>query len=274
MGVRSTMVRRGACAAVSVLVVAACGGSDDAAEPGDSGPAEVVTDTAADVQSAVVETTTPTATAAPDPTTAPVTAAPVTTTAPTTTPTTAPETTAAPAPQTTVAPEPTQPESTQPDTTEPVSSGVPVGYRPIFDESGDLRANVPAAWTETNGAPDGEFRQLAAAEDLEGFLAGYTLPGMLLIAGDAAIPEAWVDGLAAALRVAEADGCAVTDTSDYDDGVYTGTEHVLSCGAASTTPHLIGGRDADGELFFLLALVRPTDDLSVRTEVVQSFFVN
>lgn len=67
---------------------------------------------------------------------------------------------------------------------------------------------------------------------------------------------------------------AVSDTSAYSDGVDTGTEHVLTCGSADTTAHLVGGRDADGDRFFLLAMIHPTTDQTVRDEIVQSFFID
>ena len=83
-----------------------------------------------------------------------------------------------------------------------------------------------------------------------------------------------MDGLAATLGVAESDGCTIGDTLDYDDGVYTGTEHILSCGSDTSTAHLIGGRNSDGDLFFLLAVVRPADNLDIRDQIVQSFFID
>lgn len=260
MGARSNARRRRVVAATSALILAACGGgSGESTDDGNAGQAGVVLDTAPSVESAVVVTTTP---AAPSTTAAPVdTVEPVTTPAPTT----APDTTAAP---TTAEP------VTTPATTDAVSTGVPVGYRPVFDDSSELQAHVPAEWIEVDGAPQGEARQLAAAADLQGFLAGYTLPGLLLVSGDAATPDAWMGGLSAALDVALGDGCTVSETVDYDDGVYTGTEHVLSCGSADTVPHMIGGRDEEGELFFLLIVVRPADDLDVRDNIVQSFFVD
>lgn len=254
--------RFGALVAVSAITIASCGGSnDDAAPSGGAGQAGVVLDTAVPVGSAGVESTT-TSNAVPEPTDAPDTATPP--------------------PETDVAPDTSAPDTTAPapDTTAPAPdttvapNRVPVGYRPINDESGDLRANVPAAWIEVDGAPDGVLRQLSAAPDLAGFLAGYTEPGMVLITGDAESPDAWMDGLATTLGIAETDGCTVSDTSDYSDGVYTGTEHLLSCGTNVSVAHLIGGRNSDGNLFFLLAIVRPTDDLDVRNQIVQSFFID
>ena len=257
-----------AIAAVSVLGLAACGGSSsgDDAPAGTSGEAGVVLESAPPVESAVVDSTTSSTTEVIETTTVP-TPEPAATPPPESAPTTPPleSTTTAPVPDST--PAPTEPP-------ESVSTGVPVGYRPIIDESGELRANVPAAWIEIDGALDGAIRQLSAASDLAGFLGGYAQPGMVLLTGEAATPDAWMDGLATTLGSAESDGCTVSETSDYDDGVYTGTEHLLSCGTTASVAHLIGGRNAEGDLFFLLALVRPTDDRDVRDQIVQSFFID
>lgn len=260
-----------ALATTAVLLLSACGGGgsdDDAAgQAGDGGQAGIVLDSAPPVESAVVESTTVTPISnETTTTTTSTTAAPAAETTTTTT-------TTAPAPATT-APAVTVPETTaEPTSTEP-SGGVPVGYVAIVDDSGEVRANVPAAWAQTDGAPDGELRQLAGAPDLAGFLAGYTQVGMILITGVSATPDSWMDGLATTVGIAETDGCTIGETSEYSDGVYTGTENVLSCGDPATVTHIIGGRNSDGDLFFLLAIVRPADDLDVRDQIVQSFFID
>lgn len=267
MTARSRATRLGCLLTVVSIATAACGGGseDDATPTGGAGQAGIVLDTAPEVESAVVEPTTTipgeesATTVAPDPTTVPPPA-------PTTAPAAATTTTiAVPAPETTATP---------PEPPDTGSNGVPVGYRPIIDESGDLRANVPAEWVEIDGAPDGELRQLSAAPDLTGFLGGYSEPGMVLLTGAAATPDSWMDGLSTTLGVAEGDGCVVSETSDYSDGVYTGTEHILTCGSDASVAHLIGGRNSDGDLFFLLAIVRSVDEPDVRDQVVQSFFID
>ncbi len=256
--------RRAVVALTVTLLLAACGGGSDDDETesaGESGQAGVVV-TASEVESAVVESTTPVPGDVPEMTSATTVVEAATTS--TTTTTVPPEVaTTAPAPETTVAPVPT-----------PGSSDAPDGYIPIVDDSGEVRANVPAGWLQTDGAPQGELRQLSAAPDLPGFLAGYTQVGMILLTGAAATPDSWMDGLATTLGIAETDGCTITETSDYSDGVYTGTEHVLSCGDPATVTHLIGGRNSDGDLFFLLAIVRPAADIDVRDQIVQSFFID
>ncbi|MEP1126176.1 MAG: hypothetical protein ABJH68_20025 [Ilumatobacter sp.] len=252
---------------VTLLLAACGGGSDDnrTESAGESGQAGVVA-TASEVESAVVETTTPVPGDGPDVTSETTVAESTTTSTTTTTTTTTTSTTVAPATTTTTttaAPVPTN-----------QSGDAPEGYSPIVDDSGEVRANVPSRWVQTDGAPEGELRQLAAAPDLPGFLAGYTKVGMILITGAAATPDSWMDGLATTLGIAETDGCTISETSEYSDGVYTGTEHVLSCGDPATVTHLIGGRNSDGDLFFLLAIVRPVDNIDVRNQIVQSFFID
>lgn len=226
---------------VASVVIAACGGGSDDAESGGSARSaepEFVLDSAVPVASAVVEsTTTSTST--------------TTTTTSTTTTTVAPDTTVA-----------------------PTADGVPAGFIAIINDSGDLQANVPAEWSDIAGAPDGPLEQLAAGPDLQAFLASYAEPGMALVSGDAPTPDAWIDGLATTIAIAENDGCTISDTADYDDGVYTGTEHLLTCGDPSTVAHIIGGRNLAGDQFFLLAIVIPVDAPEIRTQIIQSFYID
>lgn len=157
-------------------------------------------------------------------------------------------------------------------TPEPVDSAG--DFTPLENDSGDLSLDVPPAWTDVTGAPEGDLQQVAAAPNLQAFLDSYTQPGVLLLTGDAATPDSWQDGLATTVGIAVDDGCTITDTSEYDDGVYTGEENLLTCGDPDSVAHLIGGRNEAGTLFFLLAIVRPTDDPEVRNRIVQSFFID
>ncbi|MFK7918361.1 MAG: hypothetical protein AB8G14_09815 [Ilumatobacter sp.] len=156
----------------------------------------------------------------------------------------------------------------------PVTTPTAEEFTAIQNDTGDLRAEVPSAWTDVTGTPDGVLQQLAAAPNLQAFLDSYIQPGMLLITGDAANPDAWRDGLSTTVGIALEDGCTISDTADYDDGVYTGEENLLSCGDATSVAHIIGGRNSEGSLFFLLAIVRPVDDPGVRDQIVQSFFID
>lgn len=143
----------------------------------------------------------------------------------------------------------------------------------VQNDDGTIIADVPDHWSETDGAPSDELRQLSAAPDLDAFLNGYTEPGMLVITGDAPNPDAWTVGLDSTIATAETDGCSVSEELDYDDGVYTGLEKILDCGDPSSTARIIGGRDADGTLFFLLAIVAPSNAPEIRDLIVESFLL-
>lgn len=156
----------------------------------------------------------------------------------------------------------------------PAGDEVPAGFTTVFNASGELQANVPSGWGQIDGSPDGDLVQLAAATDLDAFLGSYVEPGMFLLSGDAGTPDAWRDAIGGLLEFAQDDGCLVINSLDYDDGLYTGLEHVLDCGSPLATTHLIGGRNAEGTKFFLLAIVRPTDQPVVRDEIVRSFFID
>lgn len=166
------------------------------------------------------------------------------------------------------------PDTAAPGTVAPDPAEAVIDYTPIENDTGELRLDVPSTWTDVTGAPEGVLQQVAAAPNLQAFLDSYTQPGVLLITGDATTPEAWRDGLSATVGIALEDGCVINDTAEYDDGVYTGEENLLSCGDPAAVAHLIGGRNETGSLFFLLAIVRPTSDPAVRDRIVQSFFID
>ena len=161
-----------------------------------------------------------------------------------------------------------------------IASGVltvePAGaltFVPIISDDGALTADVPASWVEVDGAPDGELRQLAAAPALQAFNDGFTEPGMFLLSGASAAPDSWIAALDSTVQSSQAAGCSVVETLEYDDGVYTGTEQVLNCGSAETETRVIGGRDEAGELFFLLGIIFPSDQIEIRDTIVQTFFI-
>ncbi|MFK7918360.1 MAG: hypothetical protein AB8G14_09810 [Ilumatobacter sp.] len=166
------------------------------------------------------------------------------------------------------------PATTTTTTIPPAAGEVPDGFTSVESVSGELIANVPAGWSQVDGSPDGELLRLTAAPDIETFLASYTQPGMFLLSGASGTPDAWRDAISGLVEFAQADGCIVIDTSDYDDGLYTGLENVMDCGSTLSTLHLIGGRNEDGSRFFLLAIVRPADQPVVRDEIVRSFFID
>ncbi len=166
--------------------------------------------------------------------------------------------------------------STDPTTTDPVSTDPPTGVVDIVDDTGIISATVPAEWSDTITSPDGEFRQLGAAADMDVFLATFGEPGMLILSGDVDDGDAaWRGALDAAVQSArEADGCVVEEELDYDDGIYRGRETLMTCPGTPTIAHFIAGTNGPSDVFFLLGIVRAEDDIAVRDLIVDTFFVD
>lgn len=161
-----------------------------------------------------------------------------------------------------------------PPTTDSVPDGDTVS---ITDDSGTIVVDVPADWTDVRGEPDGPLRQLFAAPDVDAFFAAYSEPGVAILAGDA--PQG--DGAEAAKQAldgfvasAEADGCTQNIAAPYDDGVYVGDREVYSCPGSASTVNLAAGTNAEGDVFWLFAVVAVEGDTETVSLVEDTFFVD
>lgn len=147
----------------------------------------------------------------------------------------------------------------------------------VVDDSETISVAVPTTWTDVNGAPDGELRQLIAAPDAAAFLAAFDSPGVILVAGDAPAGNggdagiAGLDGLSGAV---EGDGCVLAAEVPYDDGVYTGTERTYGCPGTDAVARFAGGTNSDGSLFWLLGVVYEPADTDTWTLITESFLVD
>ncbi len=145
----------------------------------------------------------------------------------------------------------------------------------ITDESGKISVDVPIEWSDVDGSPDRELRQLAAAADVSSFLEGYTEQGVFIISGDSDDPDTeWRGQLDGALESAQRDGCTIEEAAPYDDGVYAGTENVLSCAGSDLTIRAIAGADAEQTVWFFVGLAHPAGATEYRDLIVESFFVD
>ncbi len=159
---------------------------------------------------------------------------------------------------------------------EPASDDVAVDVI-VADDSETISVSVPSSWTDVNGAPDGDLRQVVAAPDAAAFLAGFNAPGVIIVAGDvpagngAAAGIAGLDGLSASV---EADGCVLGQSIDYDDGVYVGTERTYSCPGTDAVARFAGGTNADASIFWLLGAVYAPTDVAVWNLITESFLVD
>ena len=146
----------------------------------------------------------------------------------------------------------------------------------VDDASGQIASLVPAGWSDVDGSPDGDSRQLIAAPSIPTFLTSYTEPGIFILSGDAAglADQAAAGGLEGALGDAVSSGCQIVERLGYDDGLYTGEEVRLTCPGDDTTFFAIGGSNADNDVWFVLLLVTEAGDSTTRQLVVDSFTVD
>jgi len=157
----------------------------------------------------------------------------------------------------------------------PPSSGE---FVDIQNDDGSISVTVPAEWSDVDGADEDLLRQITAAPDAAVFTDSFTEEGMFIITAEASGLDDWVAVYESTIDRA-GDGsspgavCTVADEFDYDDGVYTGTEAVLDCGSTETETRIIGGRDADGELFFIVGIVHPIGRVDIRDAIAQSFLL-
>ncbi|MFN3254596.1 MAG: hypothetical protein ACE37B_02780 [Ilumatobacter sp.] len=166
-------------------------------------------------------------------------------------------------------PEPEPEPEPEPDPSSDVQS--------VSDESGTITVDVPSTWTQVDGRPDGDLRQLVAAPDTAAFLAAFNRPGVIIVAGDAPAgngAEAGAAGLEGIATSIGADGCTLVESIDYDDGVYVGTENTYQCPGTDATTRFAGGTNGAGDLFWLLGVIFEPGDEAIWTTVTESFFVD
>ena len=147
----------------------------------------------------------------------------------------------------------------------------------VVDDSGRLTAEVPVEWTDSQGTPDEELRQLVASADIAAFLASFAEPGMILVSGDtpdlngAEAATAAIAGFEGAIT---SQGCVLENTETYDDGLYSGEERRYSCPDTTAVTRLAGGTNETADLFWLLAVVHEVGDEASWTTVTESFLVD
>ncbi len=145
-------------------------------------------------------------------------------------------------------------------------------YESVTDDTGTITVSVPVEWSERDTVPaeiDGEeIPYIAAATSLDGFLNGYTDPGLLYIALD---PSNDVDGTLA--ENAFGTDCEDGGISDYEDPVFTGKYQLwVECADGSADLLVLAAQPADGSVTVLLMVQMVTDaDLDALDQAIASF---
>ncbi len=125
-------------------------------------------------------------------------------------------------------------------------------YVSIQDDTGAVSVDVPAEWSDIDGAPytgeDGIDRvDVRAAPSLEAFAGGWDTPGMILTASSglaaSSTPEAVLDQLGAS----GSEVCTYEGRQPYEDQLYSGVYDIFTnCGGTAATYVIVSAAPADG----------------------------
>ena len=145
-------------------------------------------------------------------------------------------------------------------------------YETLTDDTGTITVSVPVEWAERDTVPaqidDEEIPYIAAATTLDGFLNGYTDPGLLYLALD---PSNDVDATLADNQFGN--DCEDGGISDYEDPVFTGKYQLwVECAGGAADLLVLAAQPADGSVTVLLLVQMVTDaDLDALDQAIASF---
>jgi len=156
------------------------------------------------------------------------------------------------------------------------TSGV---YEYIQDDTASIAVEVPAAWSQIDGAPyaDGagnNWASLQASSDLNGYLTTWGTPGVTIVASADAVgevsPEQMMVDSTAGL---EGSGCSLADEDVYDDGYHVGTyTYWTGCGGSASYV-VVTATSTAGDYVVAVAVQAITDDdLEAIDRVLGSFY--
>lgn len=147
----------------------------------------------------------------------------------------------------------------------------------ITDDSGSISVEVPAEWSEVDGAPitleDGtELQNVSAAPDLAAFFGDWTSPGLsLTVTQTDMAPDELLDQLVSGASEA----CSDAGRQDYDDGLYQGRiQYYSACGGTEAAVVGIAAAPAEGGFTaFVIVQLASEADVAVLDHIVQTFTV-
>ncbi|HET9665264.1 MAG TPA: trypsin-like peptidase domain-containing protein, partial [Desertimonas sp.] len=132
-------------------------------------------------------------------------------------------------------------------------------YDSVTDDLGQIYVDVPTAWSERDTAPgsweDGsQVPYIAAAPDLDAFLNGFDVPGLIF----AKLPMGDVD--AALGEYGFAGSCTDGGITDYSDAVFTGKYQVWQdCGGTANDVVTLAALPAGGSYMAVMVAQIVTD---------------
>lgn len=147
-------------------------------------------------------------------------------------------------------------------------------YVSVSDDSGVITLEIPAEWSEVNGTNNENFGpSVYAAPDLEVFLAGYDVPGVII----EATSDRGADDVEATLDESDfSDDCTYAGRNEYFDGLYTGFVDVYNdCGPSEASLFVIAVAPEDGS-FVARLLIQATElrDLDAADQIINTFIAD
>ena len=150
-------------------------------------------------------------------------------------------------------------------------------YVTITDDSGAINLEVPAAWSQVDGAAitDGAgttWESVSAAPDLAGYQGTWGTPGATVYASQTAgaTPDAAADLLTAGLAE---QGCVSTGREPFDDGMHTGVWEIFTGCGGQATYVVVGANDYAGTYSVIVGAQAISDaDLEAVDRVLGSFY--
>ena len=146
-------------------------------------------------------------------------------------------------------------------------------YESVTDDTNSIRVSVPTQWTDRTTAPitldDGtQASYIAAATDLNGFINGWTSPGLLF----AKLPAS-ADLDASLAEFGFAGSCTDGGVVDYSDPVFTGKyQKWLDCGGTTNDVVTLVAVPADASYLALIQAQIVTDaDLEALDQAFNTF---
>ncbi len=148
-------------------------------------------------------------------------------------------------------------------------------YTTVTDDTGRITVEIPAEWTDVDGAPidfeDTTISDIRASTDLAAFAAGWDVPGVAVTAGavDRSVEEV-LDGEAGGFT----SSCTPLPRQPYADPLYTGSFDTYSnCGGTETAYVIVAARahDGTGPLIEVQVQLLGERDVEALDRILQSF---
>ena len=152
-------------------------------------------------------------------------------------------------------------------------------YVVVNDDSGALTIEIPAEWSDVNGAAweiDGEELgpSVTAAPSIAGFEETWTTPGVFFAASESAIAEVGEEEMLDFYDFS--DSCTYDERVEYDDGLYTGYYDIWSeCGGEDVLYIVLATTPESRDFLVLVEVQIASDaDLEAFDNILNSFIVN